>query len=352
MTFGGNHYVPVLKVKLGEKAALGRVAPSLKARITPLLQIVERTDKDLAAHLNTAFKGLAPNLTGYSRCFIDACELEPDGPAGAMAVFQQAAALGIGFTPVTGVSRVADVPPALAHAQSGLALRMSRDEFEAGNLSQRVNAFLSTHALSPDKIDAIVDLGAVDDMIPEGIAAFAHAFLAEIPHQELWRTLTLSACSFPMTMGIVDRHSHELVERGDWLAWRNSLYAARHEMARLPTYSDYGIQHPKGVEGFDFRVMQVSATIRYTLDEQWLLVKGESTRSTRPGEQFPQIATRLVYGHLQSFFAGAQHCAGCIGIKAAADGAPRFGSAGAWRKLGTIHHVSQVIRSLDALPWP
>ena len=352
MTFGTNHYVPMLKVKLGEKAALGRIAPNLKARITPLLQIVERTDKNLAAHLNTAFKGLAPNLTGYSRCFIDACELEPDGPAGAMAVFQQAAALGIGFTPVTGVSRVADVAPALAHAQSGLALRMSRDEFEAGNLSQRVNAFLSTHALSPDKIDAIVDLGAVDDMIPEGIAAFAHVFLAEIPHHESWRTLTLSACSFPMSMGIVDRHSHELVERGDWLAWRNSLYASRHEMARLPTYSDYGIQHPRGVEGFDFRIMQVSATIRYTLDEHWLLVKGESTRSTRPGEQFPQIATRLVYGHLQSYFAGAQHCVGCSGIKAAADGAPRLGSAGAWRKLGTIHHIAQVVQSLDALPWP
>jgi len=352
MTFGATHYVPVLKVKLGEKAALGRVAPNLKARITPLLQIVERTDKNLTAHLNTAFKGLGPNLAGYSRCFIDPCELEPDGPAGAAAVFQQAAALGIVFTPVTGVSRVADVAAALAHRQSGLALRMSRDEFEHGDLSQRVNAFLSTHALKADEVDAIVDLGAVDDMIPEGIAAFAQAFLAEIPHQQSWKTLTLSACSFPMSMGIVDRHSHELVERGDWLAWRNFLYAARHDMTRLPTYSDYGIQHPKGVEGFDFRIMQVSATIRYTLDEHWLLIKGESTRSTRPGEQFPQIATRLVYGHLQSYFAGAQHCAGCHGIKAAADGAPRYGSAGAWRKLGTIHHVSQVIHSLDALPWP
>ncbi len=352
MTFGAHHYVPVLKAKLGEKAALGRVAPNLKARMTPLLQIVERTDKDLAAHLNTTFKGLGPNLTGYSRCFIDACELEPDGPPGAVAVFQRAAALGIVFTPVTGVSRVADVAAALAHGQSGLALRMTRDEFEQGDLSQRVNAFLSTHNLSPDEIDVILDLGAVDDMIPEGIAAFAQAFLAEVPHQQSWKTLTLSACSFPMSMGIVDRHSHELVERGDWLAWRNSLYAARHEMARLPTYSDYGIQHPKGVEGFDFRLMQVSATIRYTRDEHWLLIKGESTRSVRPGEQFPQLATRLVYGHLQSYFAGAHHCAGCSSIKAAADGAPGHGSAGAWRKLGTIHHLSQVSQSLDALPWP
>src|ERR1051325_10742016 len=98
MTFGANHYVPVLKAKPAQKAALGRVAPNLKARMTPLLQIVKRTDKNLAAHLNTAFKGLGPNLAGYSRCFIDACELEPDGPPGAAAVFQQAADLGIAFT--------------------------------------------------------------------------------------------------------------------------------------------------------------------------------------------------------------------------------------------------------------
>jgi hypothetical protein len=42
-----------------------------------------------------------------------------------------------------------------------------------------VNGFLSTHALSANNIDAIVDLGTVNDMIPEGIPAFAHAFLGK-----------------------------------------------------------------------------------------------------------------------------------------------------------------------------
>ena len=41
MTFGPRHYVPVLKVKRGEKTALQSVALDLRAEITPLLEIVE-----------------------------------------------------------------------------------------------------------------------------------------------------------------------------------------------------------------------------------------------------------------------------------------------------------------------
>ena len=71
-----------------------------------------------------------------------------------------------------------------------------------------------------------------------------------------------------------------------------------------------------------------------------------------PSAQFPQLATRLVYGHLQEHFAGAAHCRGCRPIKAAADGADRYGSAGAWRKLGTIHHLTAVMHGLRNVAWP
>jgi len=42
MTFGPHHYVPVLKVKRGEKAALQSISANDQARIAPLLEIVER----------------------------------------------------------------------------------------------------------------------------------------------------------------------------------------------------------------------------------------------------------------------------------------------------------------------
>lgn len=353
MTFGPHHYVPVLKVKRGEKAALLRIATNLRMRITPLLEIVERKPdkKTLAAHLDTAFEGLAESAGAYPRCFLDVREIEPDGPQAAAEVFDRAANLGMVFTPVTGLSRTVDVAAAFSNRTHGLALRLTKLEFEDGGLTDRVEAFLGLHTVRPNDIDLIIDLGAVENMIADGIAALTEAFMAEVPHHDRWRTFTVSACAFPLSMGGVDRHSHDLVERADWIAWRDHLHADRRRLARLPTFGDYAIQHPSGVEGFDPRIMPISASIRYTTDEHWLLVKGESTRSTPPGVQFPGLATRLVYGHLQSYFAGSAHCDGCASMKAAADGAPKFGSPEAWRKLGTIHHISTVMQGLGSRTW-
>ena len=120
----------------------------------------------------------------------------------------------------------------------------------------------------------------------------------------------------------------------------------------MPAYSDCGIQHPKGVEGFNPQTMAASAAIRYALEKEWLLIKGESPKRRPPSEQFPELARRLVQGPLRSDFAGIGHCAGCAAMKAAADGAPRLGSLEAWRRLGTIHHITLVAEQLAALPWP
>jgi len=211
-------------------------------------------------------------------------------------------------------------------------LRLTRDEFESGGLSAKLGNLLHTHRLEPEEVDLVMDLGAVEDLIAPGVAALTRAFMADVPHHHRWRTFTVSACAFPKSMGGVQRNSHELCNREEWIAWRDNIHARRQGFTRLPTFSDCGIQHPAGVEAFDPRIMQVSAAVRYTLQEAWLLIKGESTRFTRPGAQFPSLAMRLVYGHLRHYFAGPKHCAGCAGIKAAADGSEGLGSAEIWRR--------------------
>jgi len=254
MTFGPNHYVPVLKVKRGEKKALCSVLSPLRSRMTPLLEIVERKPDKAAivsAHLDTAFKELASSVAGYSRCFLDAREVAADGPAAAAEVFQRASAAGMVYTPVTGISRTADVAAALAHRAHGIALRLTRDDFENGNLTQSLPAFMTRHGLTPESTDLVVDLGAVDDLIVNGIAALTAAFLADVPDHQRWRTVTVSACAFPKSMGGVARNSSNSVERADWLAWRDHLHASRSSLPRLPTFSDCAIQHPNGVEGFN-----------------------------------------------------------------------------------------------------
>ena len=354
MTRGSNLYVPTLKLKRGEKAALKAIPTGFRSRIIPLLEIVERKpDKALNKHLKTAFEGLTDNMKGYARCFLDAREVEADGPSAAAEVFARAAGAGIPFTPVTGVSRNTDVAAALAQESRGLALRLTRPEFERGEFPTKIGSFLDQHSIAATEVDLIVDLGAVEDMISDGVGTLTKEFLETIPNHADWRTFTVSACAFPRTMGIVEAHCHQLVERTDWISWKENLYNRKNEFVRLPSFGDCVIQHPLGVEGFDPRTMSVSASIRYARENDWLLIKGESTRLTPAVAQFPELATMLVYGHLKSnFLAPPVHCAGCEAMQKAADGTPGYGSPEVWRRLGTIHHISLVMQKLDSLAWP
>ena len=353
--FGPRHYAPVLKIKRAEKRALASVPFSLRQSVVPLLEIVERNaTSTVDKHLATSFKNLASSLRGYARCLLDVREMEPDGPQAASKAFTLAAIAGISFTPVTGISRTADVAPAVARSNiSGVGIRLTRQEFEGGRLSTDLISFLSANGLMLGQVDLIVDLGPVEDLITPGVMTLTDAFLADVPNKGQWRTLTVTGSAFPQSMGVVDRNSSMRIERSEWIAWRNGLYARRPTLERLPTYSDCVIQHPSGVENFDPRVMQVSASIRYALANDWLLVKGESTRANPARLQFPQLATQLVYGQLRRDFAGARHCEGCRMARDSAGGVGGLGSPEVWRRIGTIHHITTVVHDdLASLQWP
>ena len=355
MIHAQDHYVPVLKVKRGEKRALREIHPSLKHRIIPLLEIVELTDskKTLEKHLDTAFRDLAVSVDPYPRCLLDCHELLSDWSQASKDVFLRARWQGMIFTPVTGVSRnIEDVTSAMNYRENGLALRLKREEFEDGAFPERLQRFMDDFGLTPEDIDLIVDLDPVDNLIVPGITNLTVAFLNDVPYHADWRTFTVSACGFPLSMGIVGRNSHDLVQRTEWMAWRDSLYQQRSSLQRLPMFSDCAIQHTAGVEGFDPRIMQASASIRYTWSDCWLLIKGKGARVRRPSVQIPELATALVYGHLQQYFYQAGHCSGCLSIQHCADGQPGHGSPEAWRRYGTIHHITRVLEDLAELPYP
>lgn len=359
MKFGPDHYVPILKVKQGEKDALMQLAPEVRARLTPLLEIIVRnTNKDpeeiktVDEHLNTTFKNLKKAVAAFPRYLLDCREIAPDGSAAANEAFDRATQLGVGFTPVTGLTRVIDQAAALAHRKNGIALRLTRDELESGLIRKGLPAFVKKHSLATGDVDLLLDLGSVEDLVTPGIVALATAFLDDVPDKGKWRTLTISGCAFPLSMGTVDRDSFDLVERSEWHAWRDGLHAARDDLERLPSFSDCAIQHPSGVEGFDHKTMQVSAAIRYTLPDHWLRIKGASRKVTPFPIQFEKLATELVYGHLSEHFAEPKHCRGCGNAKDAANGADGLGSLGVWRRLGTIHHLTRTVEGIAALTWP
>ena len=343
-------YVPVLKLKRGEKKALSLVPIALRQRVVPVLDVVQNASgRPLDEHLDTVFRGLPSSLVGYSRCFIDAREIEDDDPRATDMVLNRAQAEGMRVLPVTGITRTSGVAAALAHRAHGLGLRLLKSEFESRNLAPLLQRFMGRYGLIPEGVDLVLDLGAVADMIAHGVSALTRAFLADIPELGRWRTVSIVACAFPLSMRGIGRHAHKRVDRSEWISWRDDILRYQQECGRALVFGDYVIQHPAGVENFDPRTMPVSATIRYALDDAWILIKGESTRVVSARDQFPALATKLVYGRLRAIYKGSWHCPGCSSMKVAADGGTGFGSAEAWRRLGTIHHICQTLDGLNAL---
>lgn len=353
MRFGSDHYVPVLKLKRGEKHALATLPPGIASSVTPLFEVVEMKPEDsLDHHLERSFAKLPEALLGCAPCFLDLRELEPAGPSGAKRAFAKANQAGVPLVPVTGLSRTADVSAAVHAATNGIAIRLTRVEFEDGRVSRDLLRFVASHGLSPSRTDLLVDLGLLDQMVPAGVQQMIGQFLPRIPAPTQWRSLTLLGFAFPKSMGVAAANSVTLVDRVEWMAWLSACYARRGALPRLPTFGDGAIQHPSGVEGFDLRIMNVSATIRYALSDKWALIKGISTDRALPSIQFPQLAAKLVSGAASANFCGAGHCPSCAEMVLAAGGAAGYGSAEKWRRLGTGHHIASTVNQLRALPWP
>jgi hypothetical protein len=328
-----HHYVPVLKLKRGEADALRALTPATKGSLTPLIEMVPiPTDLDTGDEKETLEEHVDPDIAKLVTAWgtKDAFFLDPGEVAAAMSatmmagaeyVFSEAQGQGLLFIPVTGVSRTSvEQAAALKHKTRGICLRISQDDLvRSSTLATEITTFLNANALKEANVDLVIDLGSIIGQTAFVISAASNLALSLMPSLTSWRSVTVVASAFPADMGVVPTFASKTIERTEWISWL-SLHAARAKMVRLPTYGDYGIQNPAGADGFDPRYMQVAATIRYTLDQEWLLIKGQSTKTQGGSVQFPRLAKQLI-GHASYY--GAKHCSGCKEVDDCAKGGRR-----------------------------
>ncbi len=353
MEFGSDHYVPILKTKPGEKAALRRLRPSIRSRMTPLIEVHENKGVDtLKTFVEHAFRGLADCFKGGREFFLDPAAVAASRSDATDLVLNLATEHGLRFVPVTSISRSErEVDATIDYLERGLCLRVTAADVESRDVQSKIARFVSTHNLDPTKLHLLMDLGALVGRPEIVIRDMARDFLKAVPFQRDWRTFTFAGTNMVESMGGINANSHEFWPRKEWTVWK-TLYEDRANMERLPAFGDYAVQNPKGVEGVDFRIQPIACAIRYTTEEEWLLIKGESNRKVSGRIQFKKLAKKLVTGPLHERFSGKDHCRGCDEAQAAASGAPGLGSSGAWRRPSTVHHLTVVAEQLAALTWP
>jgi hypothetical protein len=162
-----------------------------------------------------------------------------------------------------------------------------------------------------------------------------------VPYLEDWGSLTVLAGSFPKDLSEFKRNDHHLIERSDWLRW--SQYVDSHP-ARIPVYGDYTIQH--GIfEEQQGKRRNFSASIRYTLDDKWLLMKGEGVFNENSAGfgQWPAHA-KLLVGMPE--YSGPEFSFGDRFINEIASHPTKKGTAELWLSAGISHHIAKVLAQI------
>lgn len=356
--FGYNHYVPILRWRSAEIAALRFLIPEYKQSITPLIELVhpipQRKPKDPAKvnkviksrkkqlwDLVTIFPHTVDQVWGHTPLFLDVSNLDADEQSDVLtSILNMAEFLRVKIIPVVQLnSNVEVIKIAALYAKTtklGLCLRIYRDSIEGGNIENELKQLLDSTELKEEEVDLLFDYKITEES----------DYKLEKVELNLvkWRTFILASGCFVEDLSNMEPGKNEH-KRLDWELW---LKLIKNSDKRIPAFSDYTIQYPfvKNAPGGG----SPSASIRYTLDKIWIIWRGRS--ATIFGfEQY--IANAALLSKMPDFY-GKDFSYGDayiqkFGNMLKENDLSETGNPTTWLTAGINHHLSVVARQIDAL---
>lgn len=346
--------------------AVRALYPEVRSNITPLFEFIlpppttdKKDYKKILEDSKSKFLRYLPNITqgivkhwGTEPAFVDVHLLDGDIRAYAFEqILSSANRMDIFSIPVTYIIPVTSTQADMATRNiaikfakvnnRGLCIRVDESHLNS-DLSKEIENFININKLDVKTTDILVDLKIVDEKVTTRTVLDK---LAHIPYVEKWRSLILTGGSFPRNLSDLIKHEHYLIDRFDWRLWRGVIEDKT--LNRYPYFSDYTIQHPI----FYGHILgaNTSASIRYTNDEAWEVLRGEGLRNKKGAgyKQYPALAKLLVE---QSFFKGAKYSFGDAYIAERAQAKENPGNPQTWLTAGINHHITLVVDQIANLP--
>ncbi|HMY17511.1 MAG TPA: beta family protein [Polyangium sp.] len=354
-------YIPILKWKAGEQQALRDLFAADKSLVTPLAEITpapwdyvrDQPTKTIDAQIGDVPEQILKHW-GTDDIFIDLVHIDPadrlaNGAHPVTSIFAAMRSQKIAAIPVTSVNRdgtyQAAVASVVATDKRGVCIRLSDEEAFSENLPALLASLLTLLVVAPSDVDLVIDMNAMVAGEERRAAAAIRGLLHSLPHINLWRTITCAGSAFPENMTNLAAGIHT-IPRSEWTCWA-LLASTRASLPRLPTFGDYAIAHPALVE-LDPRIITMSANIRYTVTDGWLILRGRSIEK-HGSDQYHVFCQTLI---TRPEYAGNSFSAGDDHINRCASAATGPGNATTWRRVGTNHHITFVLRQIANSSYP
>ena len=360
MSFNHTHYIPCLRWKTGEYQAVWRLPDTTKRMFTPLIEIPglgwdfeeQREKKTIDELLSDFALKKIYKKWGSSPCFVDLNLIPPaermeNGVHPIHFIFNELRAIQCIAVPVTGLLRdeeyQREIKAASVKDKKGICLRITIEQAAKSSFKEELDGLLSKLGIPTSDCDLVLDLGAPSFVPPDGFSMAIQQIVSKLPYLNDWRTFTVLSTSFPATMAGIKKGG-EIVPRYEWKLYKMLVDDLKKAGVRLPAFGDYAINHPKVLE-IDMRKVKPSATIRYTIDDGWYIVKGENVRDKKFGKfkQYRDISRKFInskYYYGQAFSWGDNFVQEC------ASGRGKTGNLSTWRQVGTNHHIVKVIQDI------
>ncbi|MFA7400337.1 MAG: beta family protein [Sideroxydans sp.] len=362
-------YIPILRWRPAEMAALERLFPNDRSKVTPLIEfimpapsidkknrkVIKTPKEKFLETLPDVAKGLLKSC-GQSPTFIDVHLLDADIRASSFnQILSSSSELDLFSIPVTYVipvtSTTADTETrliAIDYAKSskhGLCIRIDKSHLLEENLSLHITNFVETNKLNIEDTDLLVDLRVIDQNtnVQEILKKLEH-----LPDLRKWRSFTISGGIFPKDLTNFAAGEVHPLDRLDWKLW-NAIRETK--FARIPFFSDYTIQHPF----YEYVAAIGSASIRYTADDKCWIFRGKipglinrKTKEKGPGrEQYIGHAQTLIK---RDFYKNKDYSFGDAEITRIADPINiKPGSPTTWLTIGINHHITLAARQTSSL---
>jgi len=326
-------YVPLLKAKAGEITALDNLTASHRARILPVVHIGETLSPNFGKKLSAAWGGQPLAIDGSFN----------HGHTGSTASFVNLIqALRSDGTPTMPSVNPSD--PAAYVAAVGV-LKNPQGLVMKSSLATLASSYgwIGQQGWSPQEIDLVIDLKHVAAIDPQTFSGYVLSVLHQGAQAlSLFRSVTLASAAAPKDHGSL-AYGPNRVPRTDWQLWQSTYQLSPVKL----DYGDYCTGHPDLTEPPGAAMANATVSARYTLDTDWLVIKGRSTGGVHGQPMAVQYASHATTISTDPNFGGIPSCWADGRVQHAASGGQGMGSRQKWAEIAANRHISLVA---DRLP--
>ncbi|KPN87742.1 beta family protein [Pseudomonas nunensis] len=360
-------YVPILKAKAGELAALMHLKDVAVEQIIPWFDISPINDEKLEKLNGQLFPPVESYLSGVAaeistvwksrKIFLDmpkwATNAQTEGGEHVIPFLRnQLASFRVSADLVVDYVRWDD--PVYANALRGarvtgdcnFALRLVMDSDTVEELSEeeffleRLADISDTLDFDPALVMVMIDFGDISNekhTMPDLVSKSERAI--DILKKAGFKIFRLAGCSLPafISQSIKKQNSTGLVVRKEMGAWRTLIVQPGLE---LLGFSDYGIRGPNAKETGG--ASNANGKIRYTIEKEIFIARGYPLTEGLKGAQHQELARLVIKS---GSWAGEKFSWGDKEILRCSEGA-FSGNSSDWIAIDTNHHIHSVVREV------